>query len=181
MHTQSTPTRHVWWEYIQYCVVGRYIGGHGTVHFFEIVGTLKVLQIWYWNFRWSHTVHVYTVAGGCFLLLISNVFVNYPCNTYCRGVLKSVFGCIEPLLTFAFSYVVVPSSSFKCGTGISAMLTVDLLCNNNLQALNFRFSRCATNHTPQEIKKCGRCAVVVNFNRFIWVLDVQKIKLLTVS
>ena len=49
-----------------------------------------------------------------------------------------------------------------------------------LQALNFRFSRCATNHTPQEIKECGRCAVVVIFNRFIRVLGVQKIALLTV-
>ena len=42
------------------------------------------------------------------------------------------------------------------------------------------FSRCATNHTPQEIKECGRCAALINSNRFIWVLGVQKIALLIV-
>ena len=47
--------------------------------------------------------------------------------------------------------------------------------------LNFRFSRCGTDHTPEEIKDCGRSAVLVKFNRFIWVLGLQKLALLTVN
>lgn len=52
------------------------------------------------------------------------------------------------------------------------------------KVFSFRFSRCASNPTPEEIEECARCAILLNFNRFnivpILYRGVQNIALLTV-